>query len=141
MAVRTAKAAWEGNIQAGKGTMTLGSSAFEGQYSFASRFENGAGTNPEELIGAALAGCFSMQLAANLSREGFTVNHVHTTADVHLERGESGFSISRIDLKNDSSVEGVDQATFNENVEKAKGCIISRALAGVPQITVDAKLV
>jgi osmotically inducible protein OsmC len=141
MPARKAEANWKGSLQEGNGTMKLGSGSYEGPYSFQSRFESGSGTNPEELIGAALAGCFSMQLAANLSREGFTVNHVHTTADVHLERGESGFSISRIDLKNDSSVEGVDQATFNENVEKAKGCIISRALAGVPQITVDAKLV
>jgi osmotically inducible protein OsmC len=93
------------------------------------------------MIGGALAGCFTMQLSANLARAGFTVNRVHTTATVHLERGESGFSVSRIDLLNESNVTGVDESTFKENVEKAKGCIIARALAGVPQIRVDAKLV
>jgi osmotically inducible protein OsmC len=141
MPARTAEATWTGSLQEGNGSLRLGSGAYEGAYSFSSRFESGTGTNPEEMIGAALAGCFSMQLAANLSRAGFTVDRVHTTANVHLTRGDSGFSISRIDLENESSVQGVDQATFNEQVEKAKGCIISRALAGVPEIAVNAKLV
>lgn len=141
MPARTAEAAWSGSLQEGNGSLKLGSGAYEGAYSFSSRFENGTGTNPEELIGAALAGCFSMQLAANLSRAGFTVGRVHTTANVHLTKDDSGFSISRIDLTNESSVEGVDQAVFDEHVTKAKGCIISRALAGVPEITVNARMV
>ena len=141
MPARTAEATWSGSLQEGNGNIKLGSGAYDGPFSFASRFESGTGTNPEELIGGALAGCFTMQLSANLSRAGFTVNRSHTDATVHLEKGESGFSISRIDLVNESSVAGVDEATFKENVDKAKGCIISRALAGVGEITVDAKMV
>ena len=98
MPKRTAEAQWEGSLQDGKGTMRFGSGAFEGQYSFASRFEEGSGTNPEELIGAAHAGCFSMALSAGLGRAGFTPERVSTTATVNLEKGDAGFRISRIDL-------------------------------------------
>lgn len=141
MPTRTAEATWKGDLQQGTGSLELGSGAYQGAYSFSSRFESGTGTNPEELIGAALAGCFSMQLAANLSRAGFTVDHVHTTANVHLTKGDSGFSISRIDLDSETSVQGADQTAFNGHVEKAKGCIIARALAGVPEIAVNARMV
>lgn len=141
MPARNAQAVWKGDLQTGSGNLKLGSGAYDGQYSFKSRFEDGTGTNPEELIGAAHAGCFTMQLSATLSRQGFTVNSVDTTATVHLEKGESGFSISRIELVTKGDVEGIDEAKFKETAEAAKeGCIISRALAAVP-MTVTASLV
>jgi lipoyl-dependent peroxiredoxin len=140
MPARTATARWEGGLQDGKGTMRLGSGAFEGQYSFASRFEEGTGTNPEELIGAAHAGCFSMALAAGLGRAGFTPTSVETSANVHLEKGDSGFRISRIELTTNAVVPGIDEATFAEQAEAAKaGCPVSQALAGV-EIKLDAHL-
>jgi len=141
MPKRTAEAQWEGSLQDGKGTMRFGSGAFEGQYSFASRFEEGSGTNPEELIGAAHAGCFSMALSAGLGRAGFTPDRVHTTASVSLEKGDSGFRINRIDLVTEASVPGIDEATFQEQAETAKAnCPVSQALAGT-QITLKATLV
>ncbi len=140
MPARTATARWEGGLQDGKGTMRLGSGAFEGQYSFSSRFEEGTGTNPEELIGAAHAGCFSMAFAAGLGRAGFTPTSVETSANVHLEKGESGFRISRIELTTNAVVPGIDEATFAEQAEAAKvGCPVSQALAGV-DIKLDAHL-
>src|ERR671929_2160586 len=99
MPARTADARWEGSLQDGKGTMRLGSGAYEGSYSFASRFENGTGTNPEELIAAAHAGCFSMALSHGLAQAGFTPRRVHTTAKGHLEKSAEGFAIPRIDLQ------------------------------------------
>jgi osmotically inducible protein OsmC len=141
MPTRQATAVWKGNLQEGSGSLTSGSGALNSTYTRPSRFEEGAGTNPEELLGAAHAGCFSMQMAATLSRQGFTVNSVETTAHVHLERNESGFSISRIDLVTRGSVEGIDEAKFKEVAEQTKTqCIISRALSAVP-MTVDAALV
>jgi lipoyl-dependent peroxiredoxin len=141
MAVRTAKAAWEGDLQAGKGTMRLGSGAFEGQYSFSSRFEEGAGTNPEELIGAAHAGCFSMALAATLSRAGFEPKNIRTTATVHLIKDDSGFVIPTIDLNTEAEVLGIEAAVFQEFAETAKkSCPVSKALAGVT-IKLTAKLI
>src|SRR3712207_8780709 len=98
MAIRTAKAQWDGNLQQGRGNMSFGSGAWNGQYSFGSRFEEGAGTNPEELIGAAHAGCFSMAFAAGLGRAGFTPERVATPAKVHLEKQEAGFAITRIEI-------------------------------------------
>lgn len=141
MPARTATAVWKGNLQEGNGSLKSGSGALDGAYSFVSRFESGNGTNPEELLGAAHAGCFSMALAASLSRQGFKVNSVETTAHVHLEKGESGFAISRIDLVTRGSVEGIDEAKFKEAAEATKsGCIVSRALSAVP-MTIDAALV
>ena len=96
MAIRNADAVWKGDLKTGQGTVKLGSGAFEGSYSFPSRFENGRGTNPEELIGAAHAACFSMALAAGLSAAGHVPTRVHTTAKVHLDRGGEGFAITRI---------------------------------------------
>lgn len=139
-AARTANARWEGALQDGKGTMRLGSGAFEGQYSFSSRFEEGAGTNPEELIAAAHAGCFSMAFAGGLGRAGYTPASVETTARVHLEKGDAGFSITRIELDCTAEVPGIDEATFQEQAQTAKaGCPVSRALAGV-DISVEARL-
>jgi lipoyl-dependent peroxiredoxin len=140
MPERTASARWEGGLQGGKGTMRLGSGAFEGQYSFSSRFEEGTGTNPEELIGAAHAGCFSMALSAGLERAGHPPTSIETSARVHLERADSGFRISRIDLATTADVPGIDPATFAEQAETAKAnCPVSQALAGV-DIKLDARL-
>ncbi len=140
MPERIASARWEGGLQQGKGTMRLGSGAFEGQYSFSSRFEEGTGTNPEELIGAAHAGCFSMALSAGLDRAGHAPNSVDTTARVHLERADSGFRISRIDLTTTADVPGIEGDAFQEQAETAKAnCPVSQALAGV-DIRLDARL-
>ena len=132
MPARTADAVWEGKIQEGKGQIKLGSGAFEGQYSFSSRFEEGVGTNPEELIAGAHAGCFSMALAAGLGRAGFEPKRVQTTAKVHLEKTEGGFAIGRIDLTTEAEVPGIDAATFEQQAESAKAnCPVSKALASV----------
>ena len=141
MAVRKANAQWHGGIKDGKGTMKLGSGAFEGQYSFSSRFEEGTGTNPEELIGAAHAGCFSMALSAGLGRAGYEPKSVATSARVHLSKGDAGFSISKIELHTEANVPGIDEAAFQEQAKGAKeNCPVSKALAGV-EIELDAKLV
>ncbi len=141
MAVRISEAEWKGNLREGQGTMKLGSGAFEGRYSFPSRFESGQGTNPEELIGAAHAGCFSMALAAGLSKAGFTPTRVHTTAKVHLEQVEGGFAITKIELATEAQIPGIDNPTFQQQAEAAKkGCPVSKALAGTA-ITLTAKLV
>lgn len=132
MPERTATARWEGGLQDGKGTMRLGSGAFEGQYSFSSRFEDGTGTNPEELIGAAHAGCFSMALTAGLERAGHPPTSIETSARVHLERAESGFRIPRIELDCTATVPGIDDVAFQEQAATAKAnCPVSKALAGV----------
>jgi osmotically inducible protein OsmC len=113
--------------------MRLGSGAYEGRYSFASRFEEGTGTNPEELIGAAHAGCFSMALSAGLERAGFPPTSVETSATVHQVPADGGgFRIGRIDLATTAEVPGIDPAAFQEQAEAAKAnCPVSRALAGV----------
>jgi osmotically inducible protein OsmC len=141
MAVRTAEAEWQGNLREGRGTVKLGSGAFEGRYSFASRMESGPGTNPEELIGAAHAGCFSMALSAGLSKAGFNPARIHTTARVHFEKVGEGFAITRIELTTEAQIPGIDHATFEQHAEGAKkNCPVSRALAGT-EITLSAKLV
>ena len=140
MPVRKANAVWEGSLKEGHGTVKLGSGAYEGRYSFSSRFEEGTGTNPEELIGAAHAGCFSMALTAGLGRGGINATRVATTAKVHLEKVGEGFKITRIELENESVVPGIDDATFQEYARKAKeGCPVSQALGGV-EITLNAHL-
>ena len=141
MPIRTASARWSGNLTEGSGTVKTGKGGYEGNYSFKSRFEEGEGTNPEELIGAAHAGCFSMALSAGLGRAGFTPTRVATTAKVHLEKVGEGFKITRIELDNESSVPGIDEAAFQEAARKAKeGCPVSQALGGV-EITLNARLV
>jgi len=141
MPVRKADAVWEGDIRGGNGKVSLGSGAFEGRYSFGSRFEEGAGTNPEELIGAAHAGCFSMALSGGLGRGGHTPKRIATTAKVHIEKVGEGFSITKIELDTQAEVPGIDDATFQEFAKKAKeGCPVSKALAGT-EITLNAKLV
>jgi osmotically inducible protein OsmC len=141
MAVRSAEAEWKGNLREGQGTVKLGSGAYEGRYSFASRFESGTGTNPEELIGAAHAGCFSMALSAGLGRAGFTPTRIHTKAKVHLEKVGEGFGITRIELETEAQIPGIDAKTFQEHAEGAKkNCPVSKALTGA-EITLQAKLV
>ena len=141
MPVRKANAVWEGSLKEGHGTVKLGSGAFEGRYSFGSRFEEAGGTNPEELIGAAHAGCFSMALTAALGRGGFNPRRVSTSAAVHLEQAEGGFAISAIDLTTEADVPGIDNAKFQEIADGAKkGCPVSKALAGT-KINLSAKLV
>ncbi len=138
---RHADARWTGDLKSGNGTVKLGSGAYEGPYSFVSRFENGTETNPEELLGAAHAACYSMALGAGLGKAGHTVKSISTTATVHLTKGDTGFSISGIDLVTRGDVPGISLADFQKAANDTKtGCIISRALAAVP-MTVDAKLV
>ena len=137
---RTAEARWEGTLKDGKGTMRFGSGAFEGQYSFTSRFEEGTGTNPEELIGAAHAGCFSMSLSSAISRAGHTPESIATTAKVHLEKVNEAFTITRIALTTEATVPGLSEDDFHTYAEGAKAnCPVSRALTGV-EITLDATL-
>ena len=140
MATRTASAVWDGTLKQGKGSMKLGSGAFEGAYSFSSRFEEGTGTNPEELIGAAEAGCFSMAFAANLEKAGHPAKRISTSATVKLEMVGGGPKITSIDLKTDAEVPGIDQAKFQELAEQTKKtCPVSTALAGT-QINLNATL-
>jgi lipoyl-dependent peroxiredoxin len=141
MATRNASAEWRGNLKEGDGTMALGSGAWEGPYTFKSRFEEGQGTNPEELIGAAEAGCFTMQLAHNLAEAGHTPDAVQTQAKVQIRNVDGKPTIAQIDLVTRARVSGVDDASFQEIARATKdACIISRALAGVSNITVDATL-
>jgi len=130
---RKAEAHWTGDLKSGGGRVKLGSGAFEGPYSFISRFESGGDTNPEELLGAAHAGCFSMALSLALSLAGHVPTSIDTTATVHLEKGATGFAITGIDLVTRGVVPGVDADTFKRLAEETKkGCIVSRALSAVP---------
>jgi osmotically inducible protein OsmC len=141
MPTRKAEAVWEGNLKKGKGSMKFGSGAFEGKYSFASRFEEGPGTNPEELIGAAHAGCFSMFLSAVLEMAGFAPERIHTNARVHIDKVGEGFKITTIELDTEGKVPGIDEKTFRERAEDAKkGCPVSMALTGV-EIRLKASLI
>jgi len=137
MAIRESSAIWKGSLVEGKGSMRLGSGAYEGDFSRASRFEDGPGTNPEELLGAAHAGCFSMFLSAILSKAGHVPTRIATTAKVHLDQGPK---ITRIELSTVGEVPGIDEKTFNEFAEQAKkGCPVSQALAAV-EISLTARL-
>lgn len=138
MLTRTADAVWEGNLKDGKGTMNVGSGAFDGPYTFASRFENGKGTNPEELLGAAHAGCFSMALSLGLVKAGFTPQRITTRATVHLDT--ENLRISSIDLDTNAQVPGINEEDFLEQAELAKdNCIVSQALKGT-EIRLQARL-
>ena len=140
MAVRKAEAEWTGNLREGKGRVKLGSGAYEGEYSFVSRFEEGKGTNPEELIGAAHAGCFSMALSAGLTKAGLSPKRIATKAAVHLEKVGEAFEITRIELDMEAEVPGVGEKAFLEHAENAKkGCPVSKALAGT-KIELKARL-
>jgi lipoyl-dependent peroxiredoxin len=139
MPVRKSEAAWRGTLKEGSGTMRLASGLYEGPYTFSSRFEEAAGTNPEELIGAAHAGCFSMFLAALLTEKGYKPERIFTTAAVHLGAGPT---INKIELDCEALVPGVSDDQFQELAAAAKvGCPVSKALAAVPEIVLSAKLV
>ena len=141
MPTRTAEAQWDGKLQDGSGTMRFGSGAYEGAYTFASRFEEGEGTNPEELIAAAHAGCFSMQLSGLLGRAGHNPARVSSTADVHLQKDEGGFSIAAIDLHTQAEVPDIEDGEFQRIADEAKRtCPVSRLLTGAT-INLEAKLV
>jgi osmotically inducible protein OsmC len=130
---RNATARWSGDLKTGKGTIKLGSGAFEGPYSFTTRFEGAKGANPEELLGSAHAACFTMQLSHMLAMAGHPVTSVETNAIVHLNKVGEGFSITGIDLITHGVVPGLTAADFQKQAEAAKsGCIISRALSAVP---------
>ncbi len=132
MPVRKSEAEWKGNLKEGNGTMRSANGTFEGAYSAGSRFENLQGANPEELIGAAHAGCFSMAFANELDSAGYTPRSIRTEAQVTLDKTEEGYTITKIDLKTQVEADDIDQETFQKIAEKAKnGCPVSRALAGV----------
>lgn len=140
MATRTAQAQWEGTLTEGRGTMAF--DAWQGPYSFASRFEEGEGTNPEELIAAAHAGCFSMALAGILAAAGRPATSVRTTARVHINKVGEGFGITKVELDTQVSAPGMADGEFQQHAQAAKlGCPVSKALAAVPEITLQARLV
>ncbi len=141
MPTSRASAVWEGKLKDGKGSFRAGSGAFSGPYSFATRFEGRQGTNPEELIAAAHAACFSMALSAGLEKAGKPAARVETTAACTMDMVDGIPTIGKMELKVRGKVPGLDQAAFQTAAEEAKwGCPVSRALAGIPQITLDAKL-
>ncbi|MGD1890575.1 MAG: OsmC family protein [Cyclobacteriaceae bacterium] len=141
MAVRKANAQWQDGLKEGKGNLSLGSGAFEGNYSFLSRFEEGSGTNPEELIAAAHAACFSMALSAGLEKAGFQPESVKTEALVKLVQSDGGFSITKIDLVSEAKVPNISEEDFQEQANGAKeNCPVSKVLKGA-EITLDATLV
>lgn len=131
MAFRTAEARWTGNLTEGKGHIKVQSATLDAPYDFRARTADGKGTNPEELIGAAHAGCFTMQLSALLGKAGFTAESLTTTARVHLEKDGEGFAIPLIELELKGRVPGMDAAAFTKQAELAKAtCPVSKALAG-----------
>lgn len=143
MATRDGSAEWRGDLKSGSGTVSVASGLIsDGNYSFSSRFEEGPGTNPEELIAAAHAGCFSMALSNILAADGHTPDSVRATAKVHLRIIDGNPTIAQIDLIAEARVPELDQSRFSDYAEQAKaGCPVSRALAGVGEITLDARLI
>jgi osmotically inducible protein OsmC len=141
MPIRSASARWEGNLTEGSGSIKTGKGGYQGNYSFKSRFEEGEGTNPEELIAAAHSGCFSMAFSKALADAGFTPTSVETTAKVHLDKTDAGFSVTRIDLETTGDVPGIDEGTFQKAAQGAKeNCPISRLLSPGAEITLAATL-
>lgn len=141
MATRDGSAEWQGDLKGGSGRLTVGNGVFEGAYSFASRFEEGEGTNPEELIAAAHASCFAMALSNILAEHGHAPESVRASAKVQLRNVDGAPTISRIDLDVEAHVPEIDDAHFQEHAQEAKaGCPVSRALAGVPEIELSARL-
>jgi lipoyl-dependent peroxiredoxin len=141
MPIRSASARWEGTLTEGSGKLRTGKGGYEGNYSFKSRFEEGEGTNPEELIGAAHAGCFSMAFSKVLADAGYPPRSIDTTAAVHLDKTDAGMTVTRIDLDTTGDVPGIDDADFQKAAEGAKeNCPISRLLSPGAEITLSAKL-
>lgn len=142
MTARNGSAEWRGNLEGGSGTVTVGNGVFEGAYSYASRFAEGEGTNPEQLIAAAHAACFTMALSNILSTAGHVPESVRTNARVQLRNIDGAPTLARIDLETEGHVPGVDQQQFQGYADQAKAtCPVSRALAGIPEIVLTAKLV
>ena len=140
MPVRESDAAGEGDLRGGRGKMRFGGGAYEGQYSFSSRFEEGTGPNPEELIAAAHAGCFSMAFSGSLAKAGFTPTNVATTASVYLDRVGEGWKITRINLDTVGKVPNISESQFLELAEGAKkNCPVSQLLTGA-EITLNSRL-
>lgn len=138
MAIRHAEAQWKGTLKEGAGALKLGSGVYEGPYTWAGRFADGPGTNPEELIGAALAGCYAMFLSAIMTRNNLVPERIDAKATVHLEDGPI---VTRIILDVEAAAPGLDAAAFNEYAQEAKAkCPISKALAGGPEIILNATL-
>lgn len=136
MAERKATAEWNGSLKEGSGTLALGSGLFKGAFSFSTRMEDEPGTNPEELLGASLAGCYAMALNATLEKEGKPARSVHTEATVHFGKDDAGFKINRIDLAADAEVDGIEDSDFQtiaENVKKT--CPVSKALSVPIELT------
>jgi lipoyl-dependent peroxiredoxin len=141
MKTRTAEATWTGDLREGRGKMKLGSGTCEVSYSFGTRMEDASGTNPEELIGAALAGCFSMAFSKGLGQAGYAPDIVHTAASVKFGFVDGHYEIPRIDLEMEAQIPCIDEAEFQRIAEAAKvGCPVSKALAG-SEVTLDARLV
>jgi lipoyl-dependent peroxiredoxin len=141
MAIRTANAEWKGDLQGGTGSFSGASGQLGGAYSFESRFTDSGGTNPEELVAAAQAACYSMQLAAMLAEGGNTADSINTDAKVQILKQGEGFAITRIDLVTVGRVPGVDDATFQETAKAAhEGCLISQALGAVAEHNLEARL-
>lgn len=141
MATRNGSAQWQGDLKGGNGTLKIGDGVWEGNYSFSSRFEEGEGTNPEELIAAAHAACFSMAFSNMLASEGNTPESIATTASVYLRNVDGAQTLDRIELKTVGRVPGIDEQQFQATAEQAKlNCPVSRALGGVNEIVVDATL-
>ncbi len=141
MPARSADAEWKGTLKEGSGVMELASGAYQGAYSFTSRFEDGTGTNPEELIAGAHAGCFSMALSGRITNAGFVPDSIQTTANVHLTQGDGGWAVTKIDLVTHASVPGLDAEQFQALAADAKAnCPISKLLGAAAEITLDATL-
>jgi osmotically inducible protein OsmC len=141
MPIRSASARWQGNLTEGSGTIKTGQGGYQGNYSFKSRFEEGEGTNPEELIAAAHSGCFSMAFSKGLADAGFTPTSVETVAKVHLDKTDGGFGVTRIELETVGEVPGIDNDTFQKIAEGAKeNCPISRLLSPGAAISLTATL-
>jgi osmotically inducible protein OsmC len=140
MARRTSEAQWEGTLKDGKGRFWTESGEVSGVYSFSTRFEEQEGSNPEELIGAALASCFSMKLAGDVERAGHKPESVRTVAAVRLDEGESGYAITGVDLDTEARIPGIDPAEFEKIAQSAKDtCPVGKALAAIP-ITLRGRL-
>ena len=141
MAIRTANAEWKGDLRSGTGSFSSASGALGGAYSFESRFTDSGGTNPEELVAAAQAACYSMQLAAMLAQGGTTADSVSTEAKIQILKQGDGFAITKIDLVTVARVAGIDDAAFQETAKAAKdACLISKALGAIPEHNLDARL-
>jgi osmotically inducible protein OsmC len=141
MTARNGSAEWQGSVESGSGTITVGNGVFEGAYSYESRFGEAAGTNPEQLLAAAHSGCFTMALANGLSAAGHAPESLRTNARVQLRNRDGVVTLARIDFETEGDVPGIDERQFHAYAEAAKrDCPVSRALAGIPEITLTAKL-